>query len=298
VAGPGPAPPRLPLAFAPWLCLRPEYQSLLPGAGGLSFYLEDAGGQRSIAQLHLPADAAGLLQLAPAVTVSQLQFFFAGIEGELRRRGQSVLALQGQPFIYDAASAATLAETLRQRRYRVVLAEQNYHLDLSRPYEPHLHPAALRRLYASRHHGLHVEQEPPYLLPLAYEFVLACARERGLPVPFTLEQVQELFRRFPRETFLFSVRQPDGQWAALTLLLRVSDDILYSFDPISPLRLAPLSPAVLLYEGLHAFGQASGLRVLDLGTTMADLGLNVALRRFKQRVVGVAGLRLSWEHQL
>ena len=74
--------------------------------------------------------------------------------------------------------------------------------------------------------------------------------------------------------------------------------MLYNFYPASPLRLNALSPVVVLNEGLHAFGRASGLRVLDLGTSTLPTGPNVSLLRFKRHLGGVAGLRLSWEKEL
>ncbi|MBD2768284.1 hypothetical protein IC235_10305 [Hymenobacter sp. BT664] len=307
----GPAEPRYPLAFESFLYLLPAHQALQPGSGrGLSFYLEDAAAGRTVAQLHwaLAADGVwarspgqapfGAVQLAAGVTVSNLHELLAAAEHSLRQRGISRVALRGYPFAYDPAGAAGLAEALRQRGYRVVLAEQNYHLDPGRPYEPHLHPSERRRLQKCRRHGLHFEQEPPFLLPAAYEFIRACRQERGQELSLPLARVQELFRHFPAKHFLFSVRQADGQWAALTVAIQVSEQVLYNFYPASPLRCNSLSPVVLLNEGLHAFARASGLTVLDLGTSTLDSGPNTSLLRFKRHLGGVAGLRLSWEKTL
>ena len=307
----GPGPPPLPLAFEPFLYLRPEHQALAPPGGPtLSFYLEDAEHGRTVAQLHVavdvPAAAAhspaqapfGAVQLAPGVPPAALHPLLDAAEAALAGRGIRRFHLRGYPFAYDPAGAATLAETLRQRGYRVALAEQNYHLDPARPYEAHLHPSERRRLHKCRRHGLHFEQEPPFLLPAAYAFIAACRQERGQELSLPLARVQALFQRFPREHFLFSVRQPDGAWAALTVAIRVSERVLYNFYPASPLRCNALSPVVLLNEGLHAFARASDLAVLDLGTSTLDTGPNASLLRFKRHLGGVAGLRLSWERDL
>ena len=307
----GPVAPRLPLAFEPFLYLRPEHQALAPAAGSmLSFYLEAPAAGRTVAQLHIALDEAkglarspaqapfGAVQLAGGIGANSLHQLLEVAEAELRRLGIGQLLLRGYPFAYDPAGAATLAEVLRQRGYRVALAEQNYHLDPALPYETHLHPSERRRLHKCRRHGLHFEQEPPLLLPAAYAFIQACRQERGQSLSLSLERVQELFRRFPREHFLFSVRQPDGGWAALTVAIRVGERVLYNFYPASPLRCNALSPVVLLNEGLHAFAQASDLTVLDLGTSSLDSGPNDSLLRFKRHLGGVAGLRLTWEKSL
>ena len=305
----GPADPRRPLAFESFLYLRPAHQRLPPAAGPvLSFYLEDEAVGRTVGQLHVALDAAaplmarspaqapfGGVQLAPGLGVEAAHRLLGAAEAELTRRGLPGLTLRGYPFAYDPAGAAALAEALRQRGYRVALAEQNYHLDPTRDYEAHLHPSERRRLHKCRRHGLHVEQEPAYLLPLAYEFIEQCRQERGQQLSLPLERVQALFQAFPREHFLFSVRAPDGQWVALTVAIQVSEKVLYNFYPASPLRCNYLSPVVLLNEGLHAFARASGLAVLDLGTSTLDTGPNASLLRFKRHLGGVAGLRLSWE---
>ncbi|HEX8657360.1 MAG TPA: hypothetical protein VF690_07500 [Hymenobacter sp.] len=311
-SGPGgPAAPRWPLAFESFLYLLPAHQALQPSGGAdLSFYLEDAARGRTVAQLHWaltpgqgwarsPGQAPfGAVQLAAGVGVSQVHQLLAAAEHSLQQRGIGQVALRGYPFAYDPAGAAVLAETLRQRGYRVVLAEQNYHLDPGRPYEAHLHPSERRRLHKCRRHGLHFEQEPPFLLPAAYEFIQACRQERGQELSLPLARVQELFRHFPQQHFLFSVRQADGEWAALTVAIQVSEQVLYNFYPASPLRCNGLSPVVLLNEGLHAFARASGMAVLDLGTSTLDSGPNASLLRFKRHLGGVAGLRLNWEKTL
>jgi hypothetical protein len=310
--GPGaPPPPRFPLAFESFLYLRPAHLALAPPLGlGLSLYLEDAAADRTLAQLHLryepatglaqsPAQAPfGAVQLVPGLPGAAVHQLLEAAEAELRRLGLHRLAMRGYPFSYDPAGAATLAEVLRQRGYRVALAEQNYHLDPARNYEAHLHPSERRRLHKCRRAGLFIEQEPAYLLPQAYEFIQQCRQERGQHLSLSLKRVQALFRAFPCEHFLFSVRQPDGNWAALTVAIQVSERVLYNFYPASPLRCNSLSPVVLLNEGLHAFARASGMRVLDLGTSTLDSGPNASLLRFKRHLGGVAGLRLSWEKEL
>ena len=307
----GPAEPRLPLAFESFLYLRPAHQALQEAAGPvLSFYLEDPAAGRTVAQLHVAFDATtgaahspaqapfGGVQLALGLPLPALHLLLDAAETALRQRGVHRLALRGYPFAYDPTGAATLAEALRQRGYRVTLAEQNYHLDPARDYEAHLHPSERRRLHKCRRAGLHFEQEPPFLLPAAYDFIQACRQERGQELSLPLVRVQELFRRFPKEHFLFSVRQADGEWAALTVAIQVDKQVLYNFYPASPLRCNSFSPVVLLNEGLHAFARASEMAVLDLGTSTLDTGPNASLLRFKRHLGGVAGLRLSWEREL
>ena len=308
-AGQPPAGPRQPLAFAPWLFLQPAHQALQSLAfPTLSFYLEDEAAGRSVAQLFVvlgypeasqassPGQApVGGVQLAPGVPLAALHHLLAVAEHTLRQHGQRRLHLRGYPFCYNPAGAALLAEALRQRAYAVVLAEENYHLDPARDYVAHLHPSERRRLRRCQQQGLVPEQEPPLLLPWAYEFIARCRHERGQALSLPLARVQELFRAFPRQHLLFSVRKPSGDWAALTIAIQVSEHVLYNFYPASPLADNHLSPVVLLNESLHAYARASGLAVVDLGTSTLPSGApNASLLQFKRRLGGIAGPKLSW----
>jgi len=311
-AGQPPAGPRRPLALTPFLYLGPAHQALQPVASPvLSFYLEDEAAGLSVAQLFVVLDYPavgeasspgqapfGAVQLAPGVPLAAIHYLLDQAERTLRQRGQQRLHLRGYPVCYDPAGAALLAEALRQRHYAVALAEENYYLDPARDYEAHLHPSERRRLRRCRQQGLVPEQEPPLLLPWAYDFIAQCRQERGQALSLPLARVQELFRAFPRQHMLFSVRKPGGEWAALTIAIQVSERVLYNFYPASPLADNHLSPAVLLNESLHAYARASGLAVVDLGTSMLPTGPNESLLRFKRHLGGVASLKLSWDKDI
>ena len=307
-AGQPAAAPRRPLAFEPFLYLEPAHQALQQhGQPVLAFFLENATGQ-TVAQFYVVPDAQGSgrarspgqasfggVQLAAGLPVAALHPLLAQAEATLRAHGQHQLEIRGYAFCYDPAGAATLAEALRQRGYQVALAEENYYLDTSRDYEAHLHRSERKRLHKCRRLGLVLEQEPPLLLPAAYEFIATCRRERGQPLSLSLERVTALFRAFPRRHFLFSVRQPGGAWVALTLAIQASNRVLHNFYHASPLSANALSPVVLLNEGLHGFARANGLSVVDLGiSTLEGREPHTSLLSFKQRLGGVASLKLTW----
>ncbi|MVN77216.1 GNAT family N-acetyltransferase [Hymenobacter sp. HMF4947] len=320
-AAPGqpPAGPRRPLAFAPFLYLEPAHQVLQSQPGVvLSFYLEEEATGQSVAQFFVVPDGAGPgqasspgqapfggVQLAAGVPATALHHLLAVAEATLRQHGQRQLLVRGYPACYDPAGVALLAEVLGQRHYITTLAEENYYLDPTRDYVAHLHPSERRRLRRCHQLGLVPEQEPPLILPWAYDFIAACRHERGQQLSLPLPRVQELFRAFPRQHLLFSVRKPSGEWAALTIAIQVSEQVLYNFYPASQLADNHLSPAVLLHESLHTYARASGLAVVDLGTSTLPAGPgqlvgqpNESLLRFKRHLGGVGNTKLSWQKDL
>ncbi len=313
--GQPPAAPRLPLAFEPFLFLMPAHQALQQhGRPVVAFFLEDEAAGLTVAQFYVVPDADpaapglarspgqasfGGVQVAAGLPVAALHPLLDAAESWLRQHGQQALGVRGYPFCYDPSGAATLAEALRQRGYRVVLAEENYYLDTQRDYTAHLHRSERKRLRKCHDHGMVVEQEPPLLLPAAYAFIAACRRERGQPLSLPLERIEALFRAFPQRHFLFSVRWPSGEWAALTLAIQVSERVLYNFYHASPIAVNEFSPVVLLNKGLHAFAQANDMALVDLGISTLPGGMpHGSLLQFKRHLGCVASLKLTWHKSL
>lgn len=312
--GQPPAAPRLPLAFASFLYFEPAHQALQAhNRPVLAFFLEDEAAGLTVAQLYVVLDLGepgrarspgqasfGGVQLAPGLPVAALHQLLEVAEATLRRHQQRKLEVRGYAGCYDPAGAATLAEALRQRAYPVVLAEENYHLDVRRDYLTHLTYNERHCLRKCQRAGFVVEQEPPLLLPPAYDLMQACRRERrqqALSLP--LARVQALFAAFPRQHLLLSVRTPAGEWAAVLLAIQASNQVLYDFYLASPSQFNKLSPTVLLLGGLHAFAQANGHAVVDLGaSTLPEGGPNTSLLRFKRHLGGVASLKLTWRKNL
>ena len=311
--GQPPAEPRLPLAFEPFLFLTPAHQALQAhGRPTLAFFLEDEAAGRTVAQLYAVPDfdgpglarspgqaSFGGVQLATGLPAAALHPLLEAAEATLRQHQQSQLEIRGYPACYDPAGVATLSEALRHRGYQVVLEEQSYYLDTQRDYAAHLAPSERRYLRKCQQAGLVVEQEPPYLLPLAYEFIAECRRERGYALSLPLERVQALFRAFPQQHLLLSVRELAGTWAAVLIAIRASRTVLYDFYLASPRRLNQLSPSVLLLGGLHAFAQANEAMVVDLGTSTLPTGApNEPLLHFKRSLGGLSSPRLTWQKDL
>jgi hypothetical protein len=311
--GQPPAAPRLPLAFEPFLFLTPAHQALQAhGHATLAVFLEDEASGQTVAQLYVVPDFGGQgrarspgqasfggVQLAQNLPAAALHPLLEAAETTLRQHQQTQLEIRGYPACYDPAGAATLAEALAQRGYQIVQEEQNYYLDTQRDYAAHLAPSERRHLRQCQQAGFVVEQEPPILLPLAYEFIAACRRERGYALSLPLERVQALFRAFPQQHLLLSVRQPSSEWAAVLIAIRASQAAFYDFYLASPLHLNKLSPSVLLLGGLHAFAQANEAAVVDLGTSTLPTGQpNAPLLHFKRALGGLASPRLTWQKDL
>lgn len=295
------AAPPLPLAAELYLYQQPAQVRAAAGLVGVAL-LEDLHAGQTVACWPVFRQPDGTLGsttaapfggpqlLGPALPAAVLEEWLRAVHQEL---GGQRWRLRLPPFAYEPATSGPLVAALQRLGYQVELAEIDTYLPLDEAYEARLHPSERRRLHKCQRHGFRVEQEPPLLLPLAYEFLRRCREEKGQALSLTEAQLTALFRAFPRDYLLFSVRDAAGDWAALTVAVLAGRGVLYNFYPASPLRYNAFSPVVLLNAGLHAFGQASGLRLLDLGTSTLPEGLNESLLRFKRHLGGVPSLKLT-----
>ncbi|MCR5886410.1 GNAT family N-acetyltransferase [Hymenobacter sp. J193] len=302
-----PGGPVLPLAFDVYLFGQPAHLALQHGVKSWQlFYLEDQRRQRTIAQLPVAAAGApdqayspyqapfGGVHMAPDVSARVLLAFLTVVHAHLATLGLDNIQLKSFPFAYDPAASALQTQALLQLGYHIGKSEVSSHLPLHREFAAGLYHAELLRLRKCERAGFVVEQEPPWLLPAAYDFWESCRQEKGHAPLLPLERLQELFAHFPARHFLFSVRDTAGQWAALILVIQVSTDILYTFYSGSPRAYAAYSPTVLLHQGLHEFGRNQGCRMLDLGTASLADGLNFPLLQFKQHLGAEASLKLTF----
>jgi hypothetical protein len=302
------AQPAHPLAYDPFLYLTAAHLALQQAPGErLHFFLEDQRHSQTVGQFHTFFDEAGTGALSPwrapfgsaqlvaGLPADVVASFMVVVENYLRDKGVKHFKIISYPLGYDEAGGALLTQTLTQQGFRITQTELNNHLPLQQDFVARLHPSERRRLRKCERHGFRFEQEPPLLLPLAYEFLTRCRQEKGQHLSLPLERLQELFRLFPQHYFLFSVRDAAGEWVALTVAIRVNDEVLYNFYPASPLAYNAFSPVVLLNAGLHAFGKASNMRLLDLGTSMLPEGPNYSLLQFKRHLGGILSLKLTFE---
>ena len=308
---PGLAPALVqPPAYVPWLYLRTAHQALQQWTEGevLHFFLETETHTMAQLAVYLSADGRaarspgrapfGAVQTAPDLPETVLQAFLEAVEASLRAQGVRRLMLRPHAFAYEPAASARLATVLGRLGYQIGPIEINSYLPLSRDFEAGLHPSERRRLRKCERHGLRFEQEPPLLLPLAYELIARSRQEKGKPLNMSLEQLQALFRALPGKVLLFSVRDAAGEWAAVSVVIEVRPDVLYHFLPASPLAYNHLSPMVLLNAGLHAFGRASNMRLLDLGISALPTGVDESLLRFKRHLGAVSGLKLTFSKEM
>jgi len=120
----------------------------------------------------------------------------------------------------------------------------------------------------------------------AYDFIQENRRQKGYSVSISFQQMQRLMRNFPENFRIFTVKDTN-RIIALSMTVRVNERVLYHFLSADLCSYRQFSPTVKLLESIYQFCQEQQIKVLDLGISVDENGMQKpSLSRFKKNVGG------------
>ncbi|AQG82533.1 hypothetical protein AWR27_16240 [Spirosoma montaniterrae] len=213
-----------------------------------------------------------------------------------RLMGVSALRLVNYPHSYAPAQAERLTTQLLQSGFHVSNTYQNHSLAIDDdPFTGKIHSSERRRLRKCERAGFTFDHWVNPDIDALTGFIAETRRQQGYRLTLTPERLTRLLRQFPDKFPVFVVH--DGPaLAALTVAVRVRDNILYSFLPASSPDYRSFSPAVMLTNGLYNYCQHQRIQLLDLGVSLDnDRQPKSTLMRFKERLGAKASEKLVFK---
>lgn len=281
---------------------------LLQSSDAITFQMWDPS-EGSIGSIHFIIDDGvayspykslfGGFEIKKQVKPEDLNFFYQQIEQSLRLKGVNRIIIILPANFYRNKRFNLMKKVLENHGFQTSLKYKNHHIELKKNTIASLfHPMEKRKLKKCNSQKLGFYQESPEMLPLVYNFISLCRKEKNHPLNMTYENLKESFERFPENYLIFTVRQNNEIYAA-TIAVVVNDKILYNFLPASPTRFNDLSPTVKLIEGLFKFAKSNNYKYLDLGVSTTHDGEDqTSLIDFKKHVGGIRSLKLKMEKAL
>jgi hypothetical protein len=236
----------------------------------------------------------GSVQVERQLSFAALDVLLKAIDTFAMRQRFGEIRIASYPFCYAPDVSALLTAGFTANGYAIVTTDLNFHIPVTEaPLEACMHPSERRRLRKCREAGLQFVEEQAPDLPSIYQFVTSCRQRRGFPVTLDYAGFEALFRDFPENYRLFTVKDREST-AALAVGVRVSPDILYYFYPADDPAYKTYSPTVLLLHGMYAYARFKGYSLLDLGIATDGGEPNHGLIRFKKNMGGEASLKLTF----
>ena len=255
-----------------------------------AFFIEP---NRAVSPLAAPF---GSVEFVQTLSDAVLNDVLNALVDEARATGAPRLRLVNYPHCYAPEQALRLTNQLLQRGFRVVADHQTFYLPVTREaFENTIDASERRRLRKCRRARFRFAHWDSPDLDAVTSFLIRTRRQRGYELTLPAERLRRLIQTFPDQFSIFVVS--DGPTiAALTVAVRVRDDILYNFLPASDPGYHDHSPMVLLTDGLFGYCQERQIRLLDLGVSL-DGGCQpkLSLLRFKRNLGALESPKLTFE---
>jgi len=240
----------------------------------------------------------GGIEILTSVELNILNAFVKCIDLYLASQQISAVKLTNYAYGYDPIAASHITEALVYNGYEISTTETNYHISVtSEPLEKRIHNSERRRLHKCRTAELICQEETKPDLPAIYAFISRARARKGFPISLDLQAFMRLFEQMPGIYRVFTARQGDTI-AALTVTVRISEQILYNFYPADNESFLTYSPTVLIISELYQLAQREGYTMLDLGIATVNGQPNPGLVRFKTNLGAQPSSRLTMKKLL
>ncbi|MFD2569931.1 GNAT family N-acetyltransferase [Spirosoma soli] len=241
----------------------------------------------------------GSIEFAESLPDSVLNKFVQTLTQTATATGAIILRLINYPHCYAPQQANRLIKLLVQQGFNLTRSYANAYLPVtSTPYDEVLIAAERRRLRKCQQAGFVFRQWMDPDIDAVISFISDILHARNYPLSISTARLADLLKRFPDEFRVFVVNH-GLVITALSVVVRVREDILYNFLPASNPDYNTFSPMVMLVNGLYTYCQQQGIRLLDLGVSLdGNHQPKPSLMRFKRNLGAQESSKLTFEKQL
>jgi Acetyltransferase (GNAT) domain len=240
----------------------------------------------------------GGLSYIPGVTLGDLQAFISEISAYLQARGGKVLQVLLPPLQHDPADVSVQYFLFRAEGFRESLVDLNYAQCVDeRPFIEKINYANRKRLNKCARDGFVVSAVVAERLPEVYATIAENRAARGYPMTMGEEQLRQMQELFPEAVQLYACEHR-GHMVAAAICLRVNPAVLYVFYWGDRPGYSQYSPVVSIADCLYQSCQASGIGLIDVGTSTLDLRPISGLIHFKRALGFSESLKFQLEKRL
>lgn len=172
-------------------------------------------------------------------------------------------------------------------RYIISAESIGHYLQVEDAFENLISKMELRKLRRSESEGFEVCNLGLDHFDEVFRFIEKCRTEKGQLLSLNYDDFKSLVEANDKAYLLFAVFK-NNKMASASIAVRVSNEVLYHFYPATSLEFKRASPMVLLTKCLYNFCLRSGVKFLDLGTSMLNNLPNQSLIHFKEQLGGIA----------
>ncbi len=240
----------------------------------------------------------GSFELWKATPASLLFDFILFYETDLKKLHIKRILIKSFPEGYQSKMHNLITVLLFNHHYSIGNAELGALLKIDEDlFVNQIDPWEKRKLKQAFKAKLRFETIPNKKLKDAYQFILACRKERGYEISMSFDQLKRTVQKLDQYFYCFGVYHEDRLIAA-SICVRENKHILYNFYSGHSKASDSLSPIVFLIGELYSWCQHHKVKLLDLGTSALGGKPNFSLIDFKLRLGAIPSMKLTFEKEL
>jgi len=281
-------------AIGTFLFNQPKHLFLQSKKGWRVYGLRASKTNRVLAQIfihikgklaHSPLRAPfGSLELYGDIGQKNVNELLTGMVQDLIGRGVKDLQIRNYPKEYNAVTTSYLQKGLTHFNFKCLEEVSSIIPVREKFFEKRIAISQRQKLRKSKRQfefrKVHINE-----LKSIYHFINACRQEKNHSLSMTFPQLQKTVKLFPDNFILFSVGTAD-EMAAAAIVIKVSEKILYTFYYSHKQKFNKISPVVFLISGIYQYARQHKFKLIDLGTSMINSGINRPLLQFKKSISG------------
>jgi hypothetical protein len=225
----------------------------------------------------------GFLEIYKNVNENEVKAFFSLLETDLISRGIKIIRVKSYPSVYDknfdtAAGALKILHYTNTQEISSIIPVNRKSFDKKIKISERQKLRKAEKLFS-------FEEVTQRRIKDIYTFIKACRDERGQNLSMSFSDVKKTMTNFSDNYFLYRVYGEEGT-AAAAIVIKVSEDILYTFYYAHDRKFDKVSPVVLLISAIYKKAHQEGMTLIDLGTSMVNGRINRSLLHFKESIGG------------
>ena len=220
------------------------------------------------------------------VTLQELSDFMTQVEDVMETYSAASLEILVPPLAHQSSLNSRQIYLLHSLNYIFTHCDLNYSLRVdTRSYIDRLSDGNKKRLRKCHKNNFEALLLPLEKLSEVYKVIEINRSAKDYRLTMTLNNLEEMTKKFGKETYLFGVNDPQTQeLIASAVCFRIYPDMLYVFYWGDLPGYSNFSPVVALAESIYDFCQTNAIKVLDIGTATENKTPNYGLITFKKNL--------------
>lgn len=241
----------------------------------------------------------GSLELKRKFNYDVLLEFFSFIREYYLDTPVKTVTIKHYSDLYDPVNGPVIALTLSHAGFRVTSHDINHHLPVSPDFfRDGINKMEKRKLRKCNEAGFKVNSAADSAITKIYLEMISFRKKNNIPISIEAGELMQSFAKFPENYFLMYVTNAENDILAGTVLVKITDQIIYYFSPATNPTFIKISPMVFLLNGIYEFAKERGFQAIDLGVSSIDNRPQKGLIRFKDHIGGITSSRFTFQLDL